>query len=276
MTMFRPSEKEFQSWFASLLARFGGETPRLLNTLHVARLVSLQRFEMFYQRNCAFVHNVAIVSGSELEPELLFVGSGLPVEYLNFEDNPALFDLSLDWRSADWQPFHGRFDLVICAQVLEHLADPSLALRNLEKIVAPGGILHLSTPAVDNKHGEPHHYFGGFAPRTLGMYCQDADFEVIEIGGWCSDLSSRMSATCDWAPISVAGGLAFLIKGLVAIRGDRRSRKKLLRKKVKHFLTYPFQNLFAGFRTTENIAIVWLYARKSAVIGATVPARSDF
>jgi SAM-dependent methyltransferase len=43
-------------------------------------------------------------------------------------------------------PALGRFDLVLCTEVLEHVADPLAALRGLRLLLAPGGTLVLSTP----------------------------------------------------------------------------------------------------------------------------------
>ena len=38
------------------------------------------------------------------------------------------------------------FDLIICNDVLEHLEQPQLLLRNAYKILKPGGLLYLTTP----------------------------------------------------------------------------------------------------------------------------------
>jgi 2-polyprenyl-3-methyl-5-hydroxy-6-metoxy-1,4-benzoquinol methylase len=40
----------------------------------------------------------------------------------------------------------GSFDLILCSEVIEHLADSRSALRNLNALLRPGGILILSTP----------------------------------------------------------------------------------------------------------------------------------
>ncbi|HTK31053.1 MAG TPA: methyltransferase domain-containing protein [Candidatus Saccharimonadaceae bacterium] len=51
--------------------------------------------------------------------------------------------------SADRLPVRGGgFDLVVCAEVLEHLLDPDAALRELARALAPGGRLVLTVPVV--------------------------------------------------------------------------------------------------------------------------------
>jgi SAM-dependent methyltransferase len=40
----------------------------------------------------------------------------------------------------------GSFDVVLCSEVIEHVADPRPALRGLRRLLAPGGTLVLSTP----------------------------------------------------------------------------------------------------------------------------------
>ncbi|MDX1503532.1 MAG: glycosyltransferase [Thermoanaerobaculia bacterium] len=47
---------------------------------------------------------------------------------------------------ASFAPLAGRFDTVICLNVLEHVADPVKALRNLGSALAPGGRLVLYVP----------------------------------------------------------------------------------------------------------------------------------
>jgi ubiquinone/menaquinone biosynthesis C-methylase UbiE len=52
----------------------------------------------------------------------------------------------------------GRFDLVVCFEVIEHVDDPGRALDELRRVLAPDGLLALSSP---NRHvyppGNPHH-----------------------------------------------------------------------------------------------------------------------
>ena len=48
-----------------------------------------------------------------------------------------------------------RFDVVICEQVLEHVADPCAAAANLRALCAPGGRVIVSTPFLIKVHELP-------------------------------------------------------------------------------------------------------------------------
>jgi SAM-dependent methyltransferase len=49
----------------------------------------------------------------------------------------------------------GSFDVVLCLQVLEHVPDPSAAIRELRRAVRPGGRVLLSTHGVYPYHPNP-------------------------------------------------------------------------------------------------------------------------
>lgn len=51
------------------------------------------------------------------------------------------------------------FDLVLCCNVLEHIADISAAVDGLAAVCAPGGAVFASTPFVYPYHDEPHDYW---------------------------------------------------------------------------------------------------------------------
>ena len=59
----------------------------------------------------------------------------------------AVADPRADIRVADVQEIDGRFDLVVCMNVLEHIEDDRAALRHMWTLVAPGGTLFLLVPA---------------------------------------------------------------------------------------------------------------------------------
>lgn len=187
---------------------------RLLNESDPGRLVTLMQFQDFL-RNCPKpIRNIAVVSGHLSEPELCLITTNPDVKILSFEDNPDLFDLNKDWSQPDWSAYQDTFDLVLCEQVLEHVLDPKRALENLAAILKPGGLLHITVPAINNSHGEPFYFYAGFPPKTLSELAASANLVVLECLSWFSDKGARMYSTCDWAPISQSGPMHLMVRGL--------------------------------------------------------------
>jgi SAM-dependent methyltransferase len=183
---------------------------------------------------------------------------------LSFEDDSSLFDLNKDWSLADWSQFHNAFDLVLCEQVLEHCLHPDRAIKNLGHILKPGGLLHISVPAINNSHGEPFYFYAGFPPATLREFAQESGLTVFECDSWTSNKASRMYATCDWAPISHSGSLAHMILGLWSQRKSYAGLSSIFLGKVRNFLTYPCQGLFRHSRQANSV-VTWMFAGKETV-----------
>ncbi len=59
----------------------------------------------------------------------------------------------------------GRWDVVLHSDVLEHVADPLLALRECRRVLAPGGVLLYTIPIV---HGRLSHGRQGLSPSYHG------------------------------------------------------------------------------------------------------------
>jgi len=57
-------------------------------------------------------------------------------------------------------PFRdGAFDRVLCTETLEHLTDPEDFLREVARVLRPGGRLHMTAPLSFKEHQQPHDYF---------------------------------------------------------------------------------------------------------------------
>ena len=55
--------------------------------------------------------------------------------------------LEIDYRAGEIEAVAGqRFDLITCLEVVEHVADPAVFVAGLAGLLAPGGLLILSTP----------------------------------------------------------------------------------------------------------------------------------
>jgi len=49
-------------------------------------------------------------------------------------------------------------DVIYCDAVLEHLPDPTQAVREMHRVLKPEGRVFVSTPFLQAYHGYPHHY----------------------------------------------------------------------------------------------------------------------
>jgi SAM-dependent methyltransferase len=239
---------------------------RLLNELGPDRVVSLIKFERFLSVYKKPIGSVAIVSGSLSEPELELIRGYKNLTFLNFEEDANLYDLNKDWSSPDWSKYHNAFDLVLCEQVLEHVIDPKQAVQNLSYLLKPGGLLHVTVPAINNSHGEPFYFYAGFPTATLKAFATNAGLIVTECESWISDKASRMYATCNWAPISHSGSFSHMIQGLRQSENTGQDLVNIVYGRLRNLATYPFQRLFSK-TSGKNAVTTWLFAEKPKPLG---------
>ncbi len=102
------------------------------------------------------------------------------------------------------QASDGQFDLVLCQNVLEHVADDREALEEIARVLAPGGWLALVVPAhpalygsLDRAYGHHRRYRREELVRLVGESGLELraayPFNLLGVPGWW--LSSRRRAT---------------------------------------------------------------------------------
>jgi len=70
-----------------------------------------------------------------------------------------------------------RYDLVLCTQVLEHLPEPADVLKELHRVLRPGGELWLSAPLFYPEHEQPYDFYR-YTSFGLRHRLESAGFEV--------------------------------------------------------------------------------------------------
>lgn len=101
----------------------------------------------------------------------------------------------------------GRFGHLLFSQTLEHLKEPALALRELYRVLAPGGAMLCTVPLFYEEHEQPHDYFRytQFAHRYL---FHDAGFEIEKIEwleGFFGTCGYMLECIYKYMPTSVPG-----------------------------------------------------------------------
>ena len=71
-----------------------------------------------------------------------------------------------------------QYDVIVMIEVLEHVHDPLAAVRNLRRLLKPGGMLVLSAPFMFPLHDRPHDFYRF---TRYGLELMLAEFEAVEV-----------------------------------------------------------------------------------------------
>lgn len=86
-------------------------------------------------------------------------------------------------------PFHDNsFDNAICVEVLEHVRDPELLLKEIARVLKPNGQLLLTIPWSARVHYSPNDY-QRFTQFGLGLIFESAGLEIQVLNERGSDIS---------------------------------------------------------------------------------------
>lgn len=73
------------------------------------------------------------------------------------------------------------FDLVICTQVLEHVDDPALAVRELRRVTAAGGRVLASTHGVQVYHPSPNDLWRWTHAGLGRLFADNGDWKSVSV-----------------------------------------------------------------------------------------------
>lgn len=72
------------------------------------------------------------------------------------------------------------YDIVICNEVLEHINEPSMALKEIYRVLKSEGKLFITTTQCHGLHQEPHNYFN-YLSYGLEHILKKNNFHIIEL-----------------------------------------------------------------------------------------------
>ncbi|HVU28999.1 MAG TPA: bifunctional 2-polyprenyl-6-hydroxyphenol methylase/3-demethylubiquinol 3-O-methyltransferase UbiG [Sphingomicrobium sp.] len=130
----------------------------------------------------------ASVTGIDASPELIAAA----------REHAAAVGLEIEYLSGDVQDLEGKFDLITSMEVIEHVAEPSTFVKALARLLAPDGLLIMSTPnatglsklmMITLAEGLGHiprgtHDFGKFiAPEEFKQLLAKAGLKCLDVEG---------------------------------------------------------------------------------------------
>lgn len=117
------------------------------------------------------------------------------------------------------------FDLVLSQATLEHVTDPQQAVREMTRVLRPGGRLYIEVAFMQPLHQDPWHYFN-VTPHGLDHLCRDLD--IIEKGafGTLADQFDWMLREVDADP-AIANRIVALAAAIDADGVDAAHRRRV-------------------------------------------------
>ena len=87
-------------------------------------------------------------------------------------------------------------DCVVCTGTLEHVRDPRQVITEIQRILKPGGIVHIDVPFIQGYHPDPTDYWR-FTLEGLKLLCKD--FEELGAGVHIGPTSGVVWVLREWA-----------------------------------------------------------------------------
>jgi SAM-dependent methyltransferase len=100
-------------------------------------------------------------------------------EYVGVDANHPAADLNAPLESLPVED--GSFDVVLCTQVLEHADDPAQVVRELRRVVRPGGRVLASTHGIQVYHPDPVDLWRWTHEGLRRLFAENAEWSTLTV-----------------------------------------------------------------------------------------------
>lgn len=129
------------------------------------------------------------------------------------------------------------FDAVLCTEVLEHVPYPIETVKELSRLLRPGGQLILTVPSNALRHQDPYFFTSGFSDRWLERILPEHDLEIqamTELGDYYSWMKVEIART---AGVNGIGAKIVLLPAFLYFSGKRPTSSSRLTMTMGYMLT---------------------------------------
>ncbi|RXG24893.1 class I SAM-dependent methyltransferase [Leeuwenhoekiella aequorea] len=118
--------------------------------------------------------------------------TGLDIENALLYDATVKPDFTWDGLK---MPFEANsYDCAFGTEVLEHCSDPDQILKEVFRVIKPGGIFFFTVPFLWNLHEVPHDEYR-YTPFSLKRHLNEAGFRDVQLtatGGWHASMAQML------------------------------------------------------------------------------------
>lgn len=170
---------------------------------------------------------------------------GLDIETALEYDSYVKPDFTWDGVSMPFED--NRFDCAFGTEVLEHCPNPEVVLKEVYRVLKPGGIFFFTVPFLWNLHEVPHDEYR-YTPFSLERHLRHSGFKDIELkatGGWHAAMAQMLGLWLARSPLSNSKRKLFsiLIKPIIGF---------LIKKDNLEFVTFKDGQMITGLYGTAK------------------------
>lgn len=128
--------------------------------------------------------------------------SGLDIETAVVYDKQIRPDFTWDGITMPFED--ASFDCAFGTEVLEHCPEPEVVLKEVYRILRPGGVFFFTVPFLWNLHEVPHDEYR-YTPFSLQRHLKSSGFTDINIkatGGWHASMAQMLGLWVRRSPMS--------------------------------------------------------------------------
>ena len=179
------------------------------------------------KKNLKYFNGTLLDVGCGKMPYRKFILENSNIEsYVGLDIDSALSYDALVKPDYSWDgikmPFSdSSFDSALATEVLEHCPDPEKVLKEVYRILKPGGVFFFTVPFLWNLHEVPHDEYR-YTPFALKRHFYNSGFADVEInatGGWHASMAQMLGLWVRRSPMS-------------------RKKRKILSILIKPLMTY--------------------------------------
>jgi SAM-dependent methyltransferase len=128
------------------------------------------------------------------------------------------------------------FDTIVLSDVLEHIAQPEALWAEMQRVLAPGGVLVMNVPFYYSVHAHPHDYYR-YTNFALERFVRLQSMELVHlsaVGGILEVMADLHAKALSKLPL-IGSALATAVQGLAARFTRTRLGARVARTSSRHF-----------------------------------------